>query len=292
MFFVDYNSNCQFVSKIGERYDHINALDSWEGICGCYTLDLDGFYLFLYSEGNEIYLEYKEKKYPIAMCSCSYYSKENKEKFWEAHEIWKIEISDNGNLLCEIYYKGGYEDSEYETFDPNFGQYISKLNENVEFREWYLSNHSPNKFFPKIYLSRLSFVSSKISFDGKQTQIIDASCPMRDGFFEQDMDGFCSMLYVENQKLILFYKNSKFSLDDPNLTIDCEIHLDGEDRTCNLKIGAGMVLETMRYVCPSQDFWGDDEEWEYDWGSFLRKLNIEADFRKQVYDEIMFLKKR
>lgn len=292
MIFVDYNSNCQFVNKIGEKCDRIDAVDSWESVCGCYTFDLDGRYLFLYSERDEIILEYKGEKYPIAMCICSFHSKESIENFWEAHEIWKIEIYDKKNKLCEIYYKGGYEDSEYETSNPNFGQYISKLNEYGEFREWYLSNHSPNKFTPKIYLSRLSFVSPKISFDGVHTQMFDASYPMRDGYFEFDMDGACSMLYIENQELILYYKNNKFLLDDTELTIDCETYSDDKEKIYNLAIKNGCVFKTMQYACPSPDFWGDDEEWEYNWGCYIKKIKEEEAFRRHVYDEIMFLKKR
>ena len=230
---VNYNTGRRFVERIGDQCSILSTIDDWKNVCGCYTFDLEGRYLFLYSENGKIIFEYKGKKYPIAMSVCSFHSKESIEKFWEAREIWKIEIFDKGNLLCEAYYKGGYEDSEYETSNLNFCQYITKLKGNEEFRDWYLSNHSQNIFTPKIYLSRLSFTSSKISFDGTQIQMVDASSPMQDGFFELDMEGTCSMLYVENQKLILFYKNNKFFLDDSELTIDCETCSDKEKNVYN-----------------------------------------------------------
>ncbi|MBE6325868.1 MAG: hypothetical protein E7077_02210 [Bacteroidales bacterium] len=289
---VNYNTGRRFVERIGDQCSILSTIDDWENVCGCYTFDLEGRYLFLYSENGKIIFEYKGKKYPIAMCVCSFHSKESIEKFWEAREIWKIEIFDKGNLLCEAYYKGGYEDSEYETSNLNFGQYITKLKGNEEFRDWYLSNHSQNIFTPKIYLSRLSFTSSKISFDGTQIQMVDASSPMQDGFFELDTEGTCSMLYVENQKLILFYKNNKFFLDDSELTIDCETCSDKEKNVYNLTIKNGSTSTKMQYVCPSPDFWGDDEEWEYNWGCYIKKIKENEVFRKQIYDKIMFSKKR
>lgn len=292
MVFVDYNSSDQFVRKIGERCNHIDAVDSWENICGCYTLDLNGSYLFLYSERDDIFLEYHGGKYPIAMCSCSYHAKEDNEKFWEAREIWKIEIHDDDKSLVEIYYTGGYNDSEYKTENPNFGQYISLLNENMDLKNWYLFNHTQNHPFDKIYLTRLPYINHKISYDGTSIQNVDASYPMRDGYYESDVDGHCSMLYVQDQRLILLYRNSKFYLDDPNLTIDCDTNFDGEERMCNLKIEDGTICVTMRYSCLSADFWGDEEEWEYNWGYYIKKIKEENIFRKQVYDEIMFLKKR
>lgn len=292
MILVDYNSSCQFINKIGDSCNCINDVCDWKNVCGCYTFDLEGRYLFLYSESGKIILEYKGKKYPITMCVSSFHSKESIEKFWEAHEIWKIEIIDKGNLLCEIYYKGGYEDSEYEASNPNFGQYISKLNEFGEFREWYIINHSSNIFTPKIYLSRLSFVSPQICFDGVQTKMVDAPYPMRDGFFELDMEGTSSMLYVENNKLILSYKDSKFFLDDPELSIDCESYSDDKKNVYNLTIKKRGVSTKMQYVCSSPDFWGDDDEWEYNWGYCLKKIKEDEIFRKYIYDNIMFLKKR
>ena len=65
MIFVNYKTGFQFVEKIDNKCIELRSIDNWDVVCGSYLKDIDGNYMFLYSKGEEIFLEYNEFLYSL-----------------------------------------------------------------------------------------------------------------------------------------------------------------------------------------------------------------------------------
>ncbi|MBO7608036.1 MAG: hypothetical protein J6T28_10535 [Paludibacteraceae bacterium] len=116
-------------------------------------------------------------------------------------------------------------------------------------------------------------------------------CKMYDGQYHADVDGELCFFYLENEKFIIQYKDIKVSLDDPNLSLKHELILP-ERNIGKLTIGIGNDTRSMSYECLAPDFWGEDEEWDLNWGCYLSKMINDEEFRERSFDRIMYLRKR
>lgn len=298
MIYVNYNTGRRFVERIGDQCSNLSTIDDWGNVRGSYSLDLEGNYIFLHVIENEICIEYKEETYSINECTCSFYKVEtpNPSRSF-VHEIWSIQVEHKDKII-NILFKGDIfidMKTTLESEEMNFGQYIMYLKNDDDAREWYISNHSNINAHSQFYVhSYGAEMEPVMKFDGRQVIQLKKACVdsiMYDGLYYTDIDGEKSFLYLEHDKFIFQYKDIKVSLDDPNMSLKYE-KLPSNRQIYKLAIGIGNDIQSMSYECLSPDIWGEDEEWDFNWGCYLSKMVNDEEFRKRSFDRIMFLKKR
>ena len=298
MIYVNYNTGRRFIERIGDQCSILTTIDDWEKVCGSYCLDLERNYIFLHAIGNEIYIEYKGGTYPIKECTCSFYKVEKPQPSRSfVFEIWSIQV-EHKDKIFSILFEGDVFINMKTTLESdimNFGQYIMWLKNDAEAREWYISNHSNTNAPTEFYLhSYCSEVGPVIKYDGQQIHQLEKAsvdCTMYDGQYYTDIEGEKCFLYLENDKFIFQYKDIKVSLDDPNLSLDYEPLLPDRD-IYKLTIGIGNDIQSMSYECLLPDIWGEDDEWDLNWGCYLSIMANDGEYRKKSLDRIMHLRKR
>ena len=298
MIYVNYNTGRRFVERIGGQCSILSTIDDWKNVCGSYSLDLEGNYIFLYAIENEICIEYKEETYSINECTCSFYKVENPNPCRSfVHEIWSIQVEHKDKIISILFKGDIFIDMKttLESEEMNFGQYIMYLKGDDDAREWYISNHSNMNGYSQFYLhSYGAEIEPVVRFDGRQVNQLKKTfmdCMMYDGLYYTDVDGEKCFLYLENDKFIFQYKDIKVGLDDPNMSFKYEI-LTSNSQIYKLTIGIGNDILSMLYECLSPDIWGEDEEWDFNWGCYLSKMINDEEFRKSSFDRIMYLRKR
>lgn len=302
MIFVNYKTGFQFVEKQGDKCVELRSVDNWQDVCGSYWKDIDGNYMFLYSKGEEIFLEYNEFLYSLNKYSfsCVFSQIENKDSQDDGlvHEIWSIQI-EGADIEKSILFEGEtFVDIEttLNSKKLNFGQYVECLLEN-DAHKWFICNHSNDNNDNFLYLHPFyGTLGHIVKFDRQNLSEQNLSnsnmgCFMKDGEFFDDIEGDKCMLYVEDHKYFIQYKGMKECLEDSDLSLSYSLENE-ENQIFKLTIRKGKDSQTMLYKRLELDVFGEDEEHNINWGCYLSRLKENKYFRERKLNAMMFLKKR
>lgn len=299
MIFVNYKTGFQFVEKIDNKCIELRSIDNWDVVCGSYLKDIDGNYMFLYSKGNKIILEYKDRLFPLDnySFSCVFNPIECKDSQSEpVHEIWSFQI-DGDDREETILFEGELFIDEETTLNAkhlNFGQYVERLLDDNAHR-WFIANHSIANDGKELYLHPFyDALGPVMRFDGNnlsEQKSSSRNCFMKDGEYCEDIEGDKCMLYVEDHKYFIQYKGMKECLEDSDLSLSYSLENE-ENQIFKLTIRKGKDSQTMLYKRLEPDVFGEDEEHNINWGCYLSKLKENKYFRERKLNAMMFLKKR